>query len=478
MQKSIIESPKLPPGPKGAKLSNMLRHVFNFYRLQKEFREQYGDIFYYETPLMNFCIVYDLDLMHEVFTKKIPDPDNSDGPPVSAFMKAQASVMKCPYIDDPHCGMNASDDEKHDRSVRLLAPSYQLDRFMEAHSVRIIENVRALHERWSPGTTIKLGKDLHEYMAHCIIRMNLGSEVDAIRPRAVLDTMTAYKLFTVLSLDDSVPLPGSGLAKKLLVKWSRRSLAEVNALMYRTIEKVHQGSHDPYCTASFLIDANRKEGEEARLSDNVIRDTLFNELMMSIDPPTYALMRVFGHVAYYPEVRKRLEQEVDAVLGDRPIRVEDYDNLPYANAIIKETLRLGLPTLQLPRSTKEDYILGGYLIPKGTVASLVLGAFHRDLRYWDRPDAFRPERWLEDPQPARPAHAYMPFGFPGPNARQCPAEEFSMRAGVYLLASTAQHLRLDLVGAGPLKDIINSFMLSRPKGPVPMKVKERKLKAR
>lgn len=469
MRTPITSNPELPPGPKGAKLFNMLKQVSNFAQFMNELREKYGDIFYYRTPIINICILHDPKHIHEVFTARIPDPNRADAPPVMAFLKLEPPETKNLFLNDPQITLDASDDERYRRLLRLMGPGFRDEKFLEAHSVRIIENIQALHKRWKPRRTIHLKKEMTEFIAHCMIRLNLGTEVNTLHPSVMVDAMEGYKLDTVLCY-----MPGTPLLRILLLPWtrsSRHSVKQVDALIYRAIEQVHKSSRDSCCIASQMINANKKEEQEQLMDENELRDVLFENMTISIDPAAITLVRSFGHIAYYPEVRKRLEQEVDDVLGDRPIRVEDYDNLPYTRAIFQETLRLGPPAYVVNRTTREDYVLDGYLIPRKTNILCVLGGAHRDPRYWDNPDAFRPERWLEDPQPERPCHAYMPFGH---ETRVCTAKEFAMRAGVYLLANTAQRLRLDFVSGSPFEDTFNPYLLSVVKGPAPMTVTERK----
>lgn len=73
-------------------------------------------------------------------------------------------------------------------------------------------------------------------------------------------------------------------------------------------------------------------------------------------------------MALYPDVQKRAQAELDAVVG--PGRLPDHsdtDALVYINAVIKETLRwhVVLP-LGVPHRTLEDDEVNGYFIPAGT----------------------------------------------------------------------------------------------------------------
>lgn len=66
-------------------------------------------------------------------------------------------------------------------------------------------------------------------------------------------------------------------------------------------------------------------------------------------------------MARYPEIQRRIQQEVDSVIGtDRLPSVRDRVNLPYTSAAIKEVLRWypALP-LSIARQTNQDDYYNG-----------------------------------------------------------------------------------------------------------------------
>ena len=69
-------------------------------------------------------------------------------------------------------------------------------------------------------------------------------------------------------------------------------------------------------------------------------------------------------------------------------------------------------------------------------------ATQRDSRFYDEPQAFRPERWTEDFIEQLPKYAYFPFGG-GPRA--CIGNYFAMMEIVLLLATIGQRFRFSLV---------------------------------
>jgi len=187
-------------------------------------------------------------------------------------------------------------------------------------------------------------------------------------------------------------------------------------------------------------------------TDEKIRDEVYTIALGNPDVPINAAVFAIYHLSRNPAVRERLEKEADEILGDRPARAGDFERLRYARAVLRETMRVQPPayagSAQL-RVAGEDCVLGGYLVPRGTMVHPCVGAPHRKAEYWDNAMEFRPERWLADPGPGGqgcPARAYMPFGL---EPRRCPADEYSTMLLVLALASFARCVRLDPVSGKP-----------------------------
>ena len=100
------------------------------------------------------------------------------------------------------------------------------------------------------------------------------------------------------------------------------------------------------------------------------------------------MQALFLALALYPEVQKKAQAEIDAVVG--PNRLPDFEDrpfLPYINAVIKESMRWHLvaPTggpffiiiihcatiltgsKAVPHMATNDDEYDGYYIPKGTI---------------------------------------------------------------------------------------------------------------
>ncbi|KAF9230891.1 cytochrome P450 [Melanogaster broomeanus] len=145
----------------------------------------------------------------------------------------------------------------------------------------------------------------------------------------------------------------------------------------------------------------------------------------------------------YPEVLRRAQAEVDAVIGQTRLPVcEDRDSLPYCNAVFTEALRWSVPVpLSLPHRLMEDDIYDGMFIPKGSMIFSNIWAILRNEKLYPDPHCFNPNRYLHlaadngtDPDPRR----YV-FGF---GRRRCPGSHLVESSTWLLMVSVIATLNI------------------------------------
>ena len=96
------------------------------------------------------------------------------------------------------------------------------------------------------------------------------------------------------------------------------------------------------------------------------------------------------------------------MLGDRPPTAADVPNLRYTEWVVREAMRLYPPAWGIAREALADCEIGGYHVPKGTQIFMIQWLVHRDARWFDDPEVFRPERWDNDLIKRLPRCAYFP----------------------------------------------------------------------
>ena len=149
------------------------------------------------------------------------------------------------------------------------------------------------------------------------------------------------------------------------------------------------------------------------LTDQHLIMTMSDVFIAGMETTATTLCWALMYLIHKPDVQQRLHQELDQVIGPgRLPELDDKKNLPYLEATITETLRLSsIAALSVPHKTTVDTTLQGYSIPKGTTVLTNLWSLHHDPEIWDEPDAFRPQRFLDEEGNFVPPKAdrFLPF---------------------------------------------------------------------
>jgi cytochrome P450 len=116
--------------------------------------------------------------------------------------------------------------------------------------------------------------------------------------------------------------------------------------------------------------------------------------------------------------------------------------LEHSKALVKESMRYIPPAWVVGREAQEDVEIEGFIIRKGTQVYLPQCVVHRDPRWFDDPESFLPQRWLEPEfEDNLPRFAYFPFGG-GP--RTCIGNHFAMMEATLILAKILDETELEV----------------------------------
>ncbi|KAM3305678.1 cytochrome 71A1 isoform X2 [Capsicum chacoense] len=177
----------------------------------------------------------------------------------------------------------------------------------------------------------------------------------------------------------------------------------------------------------------------------------------------------FQELLRIPNIIEKAHQELDRAIGkERWVEEKDFSQLPYIDAIIKETFRLHpLCALLPPHYSTEDCTVAGYDIPKGTAAYINVWSIGRNSKYWDRPEEFIPERFIENNIDMKGQNfSLLPFGS---GRRRCPGYNFGIKVVRTTMANLLHGFNWKL--AGNLEDISMEEiygLTTHPKRPISM----------
>jgi cytochrome P450 len=195
-------------------------------------------------------------------------------------------------------------------------------------------------------------------------------------------------------------------------------------------------------------------------------------LLVSIDTISMATCSILYQMATRPVEQQKVYEELKRNMPDPdvPLSMTLLEQNHYMKGFIKEVLRQFSTIIGNGRTLKEDTVICGYNIPKGTQVifpNLVTGNMEK---YVTNAREFKPERWVKCPENKERIHPFasLPFGY---GARMCMGRRFADLEIQILLTKMLRKYKLEFEHE-PLKyEIIGGMYV--PNGKLKFKITPR-----
>jgi cytochrome P450 len=214
---------------------------------------------------------------------------------------------------------------------------------------------------------------------------------------------------------------------------------QLDALIVRVIERHRLDGHGGTTLLSVLMAARDPETGRG-MSDQQLRDELLTLLGAGYETTGDGLSWIFYLLSSAPDVQARLEQEVDAQVGDGAPSAAALSTLTYAEQVIDESWRLYPPAWAFTRSAVHADAIDGHAIPKNAIVVLSPYVNHRHPRFWAEPERFDPARFAHPGDHS--GFAYFPFGG-GPH--MCVGKHLSLLEVKVALMMIVRRFRIRLI---------------------------------
>nr|BBA21568.1 flavonoid 3',5'-hydroxylase [synthetic construct] len=174
-----------------------------------------------------------------------------------------------------------------------------------------------------------------------------------------------------------------------------------DVLLNKMIKEHTESAHDRKDNPDFLdilMAATQENTEGIQLNLVNVKALLLDLFTAGTDTSSSVIEWALAEMLNNRQILNRAHEEMDQVIGrNRRLEQSDIPNLPYFQAICKETFRKHPSTpLNLPRISTEECEVEGFRIPKNTRLIVNIWAIGRDPKVWENPLDFTPERFLSE----------------------------------------------------------------------------------
>jgi len=420
-----------PPGPRNRGIvGNFPLGSTDPLGVYTRWARQYGDIFYYRVFSRHIYFLNHPDLIEQVLVTNY-----------QSFIKGEALQSNRRIFGK---GLLTNDGDSWLQQRHLIQPAFHRDR-IESYGDTMVAYTERMMAAWHDGEVRDIHRDMMRLALEIVAKVLFNVEVTADTDRIA----GALNTFMELGSRGRMLLPP---ILRLLPTADnfryQRAARQLDDIVYGLIHRRRLDSEIADDLLSGLLQT-QAIGRRA-MSDEQLRDEVMTLLLAGHETTAVSLSWTWYLLAQYPEVEKKLWSELRAVLNGRSPRVQDLSRLPYTERVVKEAMRLYPPAWAIVRNSLKDCDLGGYRVPAGATVMMSQWVMHRDPRYYDQPEQFNPDRWLEARVKGASKFTYFPFGG-GP--RTCIGASFATMEGVLVLAAIAQSYQVRVVPDCPVEPL-------------------------
>ena len=251
----------------------------------------------------------------------------------------------------------------------------------------------------------------------------------------------------------------------------KKQIENINKIVYSVItkkrEELKESSDESEMSnllTSLLIWKDEETGD--KMDDEQVRDEVMTFMVAGHETTAITLSWCLLEAARHPEMQQKIRDEFNFIMKPgTSLSFEDLEKLTYTKCFIQETLRLYPAAPALARTALEDNNLHGYLIPKHTTVIVHVNLIHKNPKYWDEPEEFKPERFL-DPSAHYP-YSFLPFIA---GNRMCIGYKFALLEMVTLLSQIISKFHFEMIPGVTYKR--SQKLTLRPNPSLVLKVKE------
>ncbi|CCM00981.1 uncharacterized protein FIBRA_03029 [Fibroporia radiculosa] len=416
----------LPGPPSSSWLYGSMKEMkhADFAAIHEDWVAKYGKTFKYK-EWMNFDRLYTIDTraLGHILSHSNDFPKQA----VGLFFLSQVVGS----------GLLIVGGEQHRRQRRVLNPAFGPAQIRELTSI-FVEKAHQLRDVWNADINgdgephrVEVLSGLSKMTLDVIGLAGFNYHFDALNPHGqknelneaftvMFRTLSGFNLGLLRILKGYFPLlrliPDKytrriDAAQSVMRRIGMELITEKKAELAKAAETGVKGEHlKSRDLLTLLLKANMSEDVplNQRLSDDEVLAQVPTFLVAGHETTSNATAWCLFALAHSPEVQQRLREELFSLLSENP-SMDELNELPYLDAVIRETMRVHAPVPSTSRIAAQDDVIpletpvvdvNGQVhntlkVSKGNIIQIPILVLNRSKELWGE-DAheFKPERWI------------------------------------------------------------------------------------
>jgi cytochrome P450 len=349
-------------------------------------------------------------------------------------------------------GLIVSEGAYWKRQRRTLQPGMHPE-WIADYATIIVGFAEEMARGFSAGQERNMQEDMEQLVGRIAVKTLLGADLaDAVADKLKRTSDRMLMLNTLeyalgSTLPTWVPTPLRYLLKTTSSRMERLIMAAIGERL---------GGARPTGLArqkdmlDMLLQARDEDGQS--LTERQLRDEIYTLYLAGYETTANTLGIIWTLLAGRADLQERLFEEIERAVGNGTLGYEHAEALQLTQAVVKETLRMYPVVRLMNHYVNRPLRVGGYEFGPGYLVCVVPGVTQRDSRWFESPDDFRPDRWLDGSTDGIPRFAWFPFGG-GP--RICLGQRLAVAEMVLIIAAVLRRFVVSAAGPDQLSLKVN-----------------------
>lgn len=375
-------------------------------------------------------------------------------------------------------GLFTSNGEKWKQDRQKIQPMFRREQLEGYYFTVISEVTEKYKQRWltlaDTGKTVNLTEEMVGLTVEIIVKLTCGKDnLDDETVRAIhygYDVFTEYlktlRIFPKVDLRKAFHMPSYVKCHQQYVK--------LEGIFSNLIAQHKKGAFsDQLNMLALLLEAQKSSPEN--FSDKDIMEHMFSMVFGGFETTSALMQWMYYTLDGRPDIEQNMREEIVAhapgalKTDTSALTHEDVENLHYVSAVVKETMRMYPPIWLSAREAIAEDHFGDYRIAPETIVVLPHIIMHRHPDYWEKPNAFIPERFLPENEASIDEGTYFPFSH-GP--RKCIGYKLAEMEAKIIISKLLPFFDLAFLNAPPHVGVNPSITL-KPKDPLFVRISRR-----